>query len=711
MKKKRKINIPAAKFGLDKMNGVIDAIPGAITTLSSPFQTSTATTGGEAVAQSISDIGSGMASGAQLGQAIGGPLGGVIGGAAGAAVGLIGKKGSEAEMASFTDYDEGSLGTGLIGAFTNKRLRRKRRRIANNTYGNRAAVQGTANLQSDWNETISAEYGGMIPESLVYADDGELIRTPYGDINRIPEKGRPTDSNLLSLPEGSRILSNTLKVPGTKKTFAEMGNKLINKRKSKYTDRYAENSQKLNDMNSQIAYDELFTLQEEVKRKRGIKPKTKELVQAAENGDVVTNSRTGTFNVGGKRYKLGETFDYKGKQYQVTGTNEATPVKTQNNKTPSKDTFWSTYDPTIRWGNTSVSASAPYFSAGEGPWSDENTSEMLSTDIRRRLLRPNANKPMFVSDPNLAKWGFYEGWSKGLTGIQNQPIKTDVDETAVPTKVSNRKSKTGGASTNVNIPPLAPTLDEIDPMYMYDYEDKELTPAPLYRKTEKPGIPTSTKVNVSPKGNTDDEGGSFDWTGLLSGIGQLAPALSNIFTSKPKAIEANYNPYSNAILNTMRRRRYNVEPALRDIRRNRAINNYNVNQANTSTGANLAFALQSAINADRAIADVRAQESNINNQYLGEYANAMNDLGQQWVNATNYAEDLNRKAQANARNIRRQGLSQISGILQNRELMSNQKSRDNAMLALYKPFLEAGFTTSDLQNMLKYIRRGGNNVG
>ena len=666
MKKKRKINIPAAKFGLDKLNGVMEALPSAITTMTNPFQKSTATTGGEAVVQSLSDIGSGAASGAQLGSAIGGPMGAGIGAAAGAAIGLIGKSGEEAEMTSFTDYDEGSLGTGLIGAFTNKKLRRERTRITNNAYGNRAAVQGTANLQSDWNETISAEYGGMIPESFVYADDGELINTPYGDINKIPEKGRPTDSNLLSLPEGSRILSNTLKVPGTKKTFAEMGEKLMNKKKSKYVDRYAENSQKLNDMNNQIAYDNLFALQEEVKQKRGIKPKTKQLVQAAQDGVVVTNSRTGTFSVGGKRYKLGETFNYKGKQYQVTGTNEAKPVNNDSVKTPYENTFWSTYNPTVSWSSTPK----PNLVSTLEPIDDDIEIEPTTISRAKQVSPKNTiNKPQVKQ------------------------------------------------SSTVNIPQLAPTLDEINPMYMYDYEDRPLTMAPTYRDTIKPGISIDIKnpelngKTVENPGTNNSEKDLFDLTGLISSIGQLAPALSNIFTSKPKAIEANYNPYSNAVLSTMRGRKYNIEPVLRDIRRNRAINNYNVNQANTSTGANLAFALQSAINADKAIADVRAQESNINNQYLGEYANAMNDLGQQWVNATNYAEDLNRKAQANARNIRRQGISQLSGILQNRELMRNQKNRDNAMLALYEPFLEAGFTTSDLQNMLKYIRRGGNNVG
>ena len=75
-----------------------------------------------------------------------GPMGTMIGAGVGLGIGLIGRKGREAEMTSFTDYDEGTLGTGLIGAFGNKRLRRERARIKYNAYANRAAVQGTGQL-------------------------------------------------------------------------------------------------------------------------------------------------------------------------------------------------------------------------------------------------------------------------------------------------------------------------------------------------------------------------------------------------------------------------------------------------------------------------------------------------------------------------------------------------------------------------------------
>jgi hypothetical protein len=78
--------------------------------------------------------------------AIGGPIGGVIGGSAGAVTGLIGKKGKEASMTSFTDYDEGTLGTGLIGASKNRKLRERRAAVRLNAFQNREGVAATERL-------------------------------------------------------------------------------------------------------------------------------------------------------------------------------------------------------------------------------------------------------------------------------------------------------------------------------------------------------------------------------------------------------------------------------------------------------------------------------------------------------------------------------------------------------------------------------------
>lgn len=650
---------------------------------------STATTSKEANTQSFADISQGASAGASMGSSFGGPLGALIGAGIGTTIGLIGRKGREAEMTSFYTYDEGTLGTGLIGAFSNRKLKKTRERIKRQAEGNRLALGRSQELAADYaqegdsnTDIFSYANGGVIPNSLVYADDGELIKTPYGDISQVPEQNNPTDSNLLNLPEGSKILSDTLKVPGTKKTFAEAGKKIMNTKKSKYNDKYSENSQKLNDMNNKIAYDNLFALQEEVKKKKGIKPKTKDLVQAAQYGDGVR----GPFS--GRR-----TFKVKGNDYSIID--------------PTRKIY--KYDQPIGPQEESELAEANYFTAGDGQWSDTNTRNLLLQSTKDNLLG-YTSKPMFVSDPNLQRWGVNEGWSKGLkTGTAVNAYNSNPARSTIYT---TSRAKTSSTQT----PPLAPTLDEIYPMYEYEYSEQPLQMAPLYRTEKGPQIPKTSSINITTKPNTgndepDDQNNlTTTLSDIATGIAKYAPVISNLMTDH-ETTDAVYNPYANAILKVARSRKANIQPMLRKIAQNMATSNYNASQVSPNTGAGLAYRLQSAIAANDSTMEALAYKNNLDNQYLAEYANMMNDLGKQFVNSTVYADVINRKSRASARNIRKQGLSQLSGIAQNDQLMRNQKNRDDAMMALYSPFLEAGFTKDDLKNLRKYLRKGGNNVG
>jgi hypothetical protein len=235
----------------------------------------------------------------------------------------------------------------------------------------------------------------------------------------------------------------------------------------------------------------------------------------------------------------------------------------------------------------------------------------------------------------------------------------------------------------------------------------------LTRVDVDPGSIVSTLRSTSSPAQTTSTPGGFNASGILgnitSAVGSLAPIISNLATGDAETVNTNYNPYAGTIASTMRRRRFNITPAIEDLNRSRAISNYNAGRVNPNTGTNIAFRLQSALGQNRAIADLRAQESNVNNQYAGEYAETLNNLGQQYVGATNLSSDLNAQNRASVRNIRRAGLSQLSQWAQNRELMRNQRTRDDAMLAAYKPFLQAGYTQADMTNLLKYLRAGGNN--
>lgn len=613
MKSKKKTKVPAYAFGTQFKeigSNMLEDAPDVLNTLITPFQKSNATTGGQAVAQSIGDITSGAATGFKVA--------GPVGAAVGAGVGLIGRSGEEAKMTSFTDYDEGSLGSGLIGAFGNRKLRRKRAAIKKNAYSNRAAVQGTNYLQSEAYDdmigmnTDTMANGGM-SSSLAYVDDGELIQTPDGSISKVPENNKPTDSNLVSLPEGSRVLSDKLKVPGRKETFAQLGEKMMAKKKSKYNDRFAENAAKLNEMNNNMIHDQLFAMQESVKQSKGIKPKTKQ-IQAAALGDEI---------------KPG-----------------------------------------------------------------------LGDRIVDAIYNPNR------------KWGAGVQWGTGNNQWYHVPVNpsnTQTASTTTPTSVSStsvkRRRTTPSTSTGL--------IDEGKPELPFTWYDAPTVESVYDTDYDTVESPSATPNDISYRETRADRRNKlFDKVGsALSGIASLTPVMSNLFTSRPETVDAVYNPYATSIANTMRRRRYDISPAIEDLNRNRATSNYNASQINTNTGANLAYRLQSAVNTDRAIASLRSQESNVNNQYLGDYANTMNSLGQQWVNATNMANEANAQNRATARNIRRAGLSQLSQWAQNRELMRNQEARDNAMLAMYAPFLQSGYTADTIRQFNKWLRKGGNNVG
>lgn len=599
MKSKKKTKVPAYAFGTQFKeigNNMLESAPDILNTLTTPFQKSNATTGGQAAAQSVSDIASGAATGFQVA--------GPIGAAVGAGIGLIGRSGEEARMTSFTDYDEGSLGSGLIGAFGNRKLRRKRAAIKKNAYSNRAAVQGTNYLQSEvYDDMIGMNTdtmaNGGVSSSLAYVDDGELIQTPDGSISKVPENNNPTDSNLVSLPEGSRVLSDKLKVPGRKETFAQLGEKMMAKKKSKYNDRFAENAAKLNEMNNNMIHDQLFAMQESVKQSKGIKPKTKQ-IQAAALGDEI---------------KPG-----------------------------------------------------------------------LGDRIVDAIYNPNR------------KWGAGVQWGTGNNQWYHVPTASTTATASTSTPTRRRKATSTSMNTGL--------IDEGKPELPFTWYDAPTVESVYDTDYDTVESPSATPNDISYRETRADRRDKlFDKVGsALSGIASLTPVMSNLFTGRPETVDAVYNPYATSISNTMRRRRYDISPAIEDLNRNRATSNYNASQINTSTGANLAYRLQSAVNTDRAIASLRSQESNVNNQYLGDYANTMNSLGQQWVNATNMANEANAQNRATARNIRRTGLSQLSQWAQNRELMRNQKARDMEMWPLYQRFLQAGFTEDDLRAMMNSNR-------
>lgn len=687
IKRKRKIKVPAAvtggtntPVGIPGVNGAqnppVPAINGASIEAVSGTQQSAAPAGnaaqmfggavgliGNTVAAAKGEMSTGqaalggLAAGASLGAAFG-PLGAGIGAVAGATIGTITSGlsgGKSAEMTSFTEYDEGKL-AGFLRPGRRKAQKRELKRVRQNAYANRAAVEGTGQLQANYNEeygqmdTNTFAYGGST-NSLAYVDDGELISTPDGQISKVPELGRPTDSNLVSLPEGSRILSDKLKVPGTNKTFAQLGEEMMTTKKSKFNDKYAENAAKLNEMNNKSIHDQLFEIQEMVKAKKGIKRKYKDAVVAANLGDVIPYTEQPSYS---KRYQL-----------RQDGTLN----------------FTANPDEVVNIGDTVMYKGAPYV-------------------IRSEYTTGNSNHAQWLAHPLFEENGVIDIYMppRPAQQIVTPSTKYSNPITTTPKKVEPTKARP------TNKLKLSPSD------WIGDTDKREPVNAWRREWTSKDLPIPESEINIT-SGPKDKDKERPDYAGIISNaassLAGLVPILSNLNT-KPEYQDPNYNPYARAIMTTMRNRRFDIAPAIRDIERNRAISNYDAAQMNTNTGANLAFRLQNASNANRAIADIRSQESNVNNTYLGEYAKMLNNLGQQWAAETTRVDDANMANRAQARNIRRAGLSGLSQWFQNRELMRNQRERDNAELELYRDFLAQGFSNNTISNWNRYIRRGGN---
>lgn len=631
-----------------------DAINSMISNVTGP---ATASTVSESRMQTAMGTISGTAKGAAAGFAVGGPVGAIVGGVAGLASGITGKKGSVSVSKNpYDDTVDIKYGTGIRGGARNRRkLRRQAEQAQANARSNQASLQmGSINEQEfydDYDNDIQTMAQGGMTSSLAYVDDGELLNTPQGVIAEVPEEGKPTDSNLVDLPEGTRILSDKRKVPGSKETFAQMGKRLMSKKKTNRTDKYAENAAMLNEMNDQMIYDKLFAIQEGMKKKQPI--------QKFQDGGTKRGFRYKEEQTGKEHfYEIGETLPYKGNKFKVIDRNTAVPVRD-----------YSSF-------NTNMSADRVLTPQYQLSSIDINLPQVDVSNRFKRKVTPttvnNINNSLDLSGETVSR---PNSEVIPTRSVQRTAPKQRIISAYTVDPVENALDISGETQARVG--------DEVAP-YITSTGSTE----------EKPATSTTGKNNwLSGVGN------------LFTDIAALAPTISNMYT-KPESFNAVYNPYEAQINQTMANRRFDISPAKRAIRENRAISNYNAANYNPNTGANLAYRIQSQVAANKAISDLYSTASNVNNQYKADYASTLNSLGQQRVNATNMAVDMNARSRAAARNIQRTALSQLSQYAQNKQLMKNQKSRDMAMLEMYGPFLEAGYKASDYASFMKQFKKG-----
>lgn len=765
--------------GVDKANVVTQGV-GAVGSM-----IGNATSGKKPTAAGV--IG-GIGSGAAMGASIGGPWGAVIGGAIGGITSGMGSGGSVNEQTG--EYQDPSGIAGLFG-HSKSYIRNKAGRIKNGIQARQMSEQVAADYyqENGYNE-LSLSKGGVVPSTMAYLDDGEMLRMPDGTIGSIPEEGKPTDSNLLNVPVGTQVLSDKLKVPGTNKTFAEMGKKLMKKSKKKVNNIYAENSQMLNERNNQATYQSLLEQQESLKNKKNSK---KQQIPSYENGtsgvygrkkvklkyiydpmlggfgyidpntggfvemndirndllpdsmwiqnyndsedieqpitlkqDTVSKSthnvnkrdflklpnkkikkNTPTifndhaYEVAGKKYQIGDTFEYKGKQYKVTGNNEAVPVsKNATDLKEINDGFnWNLYRDVFTQGEPRIIGPS-----GAGRYSTYQQNKTTNSI-------PNANDPYFIGNMYMnGNWGDltvgkrlssinpeFNTPALGVIGTNTSDsysIPTITQDTAIPQTAvrSTPSTKRSTVQTSVQQPVQEQVTGPIQPFSNDRPSLTELTSKPS-KVLPKLNIGRPFVYNPSPD---DAVSNGLDMSSLYSTVATLAPLFDRERAEKVDTYT--YNPVYGPT-------NYNIDPILREATLSDRIARYNMANINPNTGANMAFGLQSAVNRNKTIANAYATKNNAENQMAFNNAQIANQWGQQYADARHIAATEYAQNEANARNINRRNFASALNNWGASLRDKKQTSMDMAALEMLQPMLNYGTEDNVLNRVNKILNR------
>lgn len=653
-KKNNKNTIPAYAFGMDQLSnylGGANVFGSAISGLSE--EGSTGDVAGSTIGSAASLAGAGLT--------VGGPIGAAVGGGLGLVSGLIGSIKRKKQMQA---------------------LRRRKETLNKTKIGMNAAAETEGEYWDDNDLAYTFENGGILPD-LAYLDNNEVVRDDYGNIVQVPNTQPGTDNHLVDASTLESVLSDKIKRPGTKNTFAKEGQILSKMTKpSKGKDKFAENTNRLNKINANKAYNKLLAEQEAVKAAKGVKPKVKGIPAYADgkgkksflNTPIVELLSDLNFNIFNR-----ENEDISGAEAVVRGVPYGRHESALNQPI-SKLLSHSNYNKAAA-RNTAINLGSPT----TGTWFAPLQTAAATPQGVDAVTYAN-DEPISVDTP--------------VQPTITQPVVTNTYTSASNRQVTKTPSTTGSVTTKQTTKPnitktttqrlSEPTMPLVNTSMTIDWDDVVIPvniPASADEATKKRAL-GKPKSGYSP-----------DWL-------SLAPTVYNTLQSLrgPEEEPLVLNPYAGAVRSTMARRRMNIEPARLANSRSRAISNYNLANINANTGANLAARTQAAVDEYASNANMYATKQNADNAYLGEYANTLNNLGQQFVQSENMYNYLNARNRAAARNFGATATSQLGKWSQVNKLMQNQYNRDQMTLPFLADFLSQGFTKEQVDNLLTRTR-------
>ena len=348
----------------------------------------------------------------------------------------------------------------------------------------------------------------------------------------------------------------------------------------------------------------------------------------------------------------------------------------------------------------------------QGQSTDQNltmlpeTSTILSDSVKLSELGGKTPPQYYKEKSAKVKYGkdIYSENSAKLNKQNNDKLYNDL--LMLQTQDNIKKNRSVGSKV---IPkyakgkPLSSTLDWTKNMADLTKDVKMLPKQDITSLTNNVNLqsPASKINNIIPPTTNNTVADSSTGSGLFNNLGaiaSLAPVAYNFAQSlkRPELEEPIQNPYASTITSSLAKRRYNINPALQANARTRAIANYNLSQMAPNTGASMAQRVQSALGQYNANMDLYGIQQNANNQYIADYTNMLNNLGQQNVQAQTAAATQNRVAQAKREDYAGAAATQFSKWAQIQQQMAGQRTADAAILPALEKFLSQGYTTKEL---------------
>lgn len=256
------------------------------------------------------------------------------------------------------------------------------------------------------------------------------------------------------------------------------------------------------------------------------------------------------------------------------------------------------------------------------------------------------------------------------------------------------------------VPPASYTLPasaNISQRYGSGYNPANLFPSYDFSKTPASSTPSTTPEPVTAGG------GALPWINAASTLGgtifNIAQGMGGTDTVP------NYNQYEGAALQAMKDRSYNISPILASNRASQAVNNRNITNAANSAGAMMGnyTAAQNA----RSMADANAwaTKQNADNSYMGEYAQLLNNAGQNRAAMDWQVQTANEQNKAARMQHFGQGFADIGEYAQMQQLMRNQAGADTQRMGIYQdlyktimPFMQnSGGMTPNYADLMSKI--------